>query len=110
GILIFGLHGGAFDIALAGAAVHFGLARCTRYPQGRYPYLSFRTHAFIELAEGAAVLAAALLWLPRVGGDSSEVAPAIAPAFVVVLGALQFGAFALCDYGWPKAEAPAAAT
>jgi len=108
GILILGLHGVAFDIALAGAAVHFGLARCTRYPQGRYPLLSFRTHAFIELAEGVGVLLAAFFLLSPSGGPS-EVRPALVRAFLAVMGGLQFGAFALSDYAWPKAEVAASA-
>src|SRR5262249_3228057 len=111
GIFVLGLHGPAFVIALGGAAIHFGLARCTRYPQGRYPLVSFRTHAFIELAEGAAVLVAALLFVSRknAGVNASEVGAAAARAFLVVMGGLQFGAFALSDYEWPKAESATSA-
>jgi hypothetical protein len=99
GIRVLELHGAAFFIALAGAAVHFALARCTRYPQGQYGLVSFRTHAFIELAEGILVLAAALLF---VSPQAS-----VARAFLAVMGGLQFGAFALSDYKWPKAEVAA---
>jgi len=99
GIRVLELHGAAFFIALAGAAVHFALARCTRYPQGQYGLVSFRTHAFIELGEGILVLTAALLFIsPQVG---------IARTFLAVMGGLQFGAFALSDYTWPKATVAA---
>jgi len=78
-----GLEGRALAIAVAGASVHFALARCTRYPQGAIGLVSFRTHAYIELAEGAAVLVAALIFAE---------AP-LAKMFLAVMGALQFGAF-----------------
>jgi hypothetical protein len=99
GIYFLGLRGAALAIAVFGAAVHFALTRCTRYPQGTWGLLSFRTHAFIELAEGTVVLAATLLFVP-----SSE---SMVRAFLMVMGASQFGAFAISDYRWPAASNPA---
>jgi len=95
GSYVFGLHGAALAIAVFGAAVHFALTRCTRYPQGTWGLVSFRTHAFIELAEGSVVLAATLLFVP-----SSE---SMARVFLLVMGASQFGAFAISDYTWSPA-------
>jgi hypothetical protein len=102
GIYFLGLRGAALSIGVFGAAVHFALARSTRYPQGRWGLVSFRTHAFIELAEGTLVLGAALLFVP-----SSE---ALARAFLMAMGASQFGAFALSDYQWPPAPSPSMTT
>ena len=56
-----------------------------------------------------AVLTAALLLVsPRSG--PSEVSPTLVRGFLAVMGGLQFGAFALSDYAWPKAEVEAGAT
>jgi hypothetical protein len=93
GALLLGLHGPARVIAFAGAAVHFLLTRFTAYPQGTIRVIPFRAHAYIELGEGCAVLAAtfALGWQQ----------PAEARVFLAFMGASQLGAFALSDYGPP---------
>jgi hypothetical protein len=91
GMYVLGTGGVALAIGSAGALVHFGLARCTRYPQGSWGLVSFRTHAFIELAEGIVVLALALALVPSIE----------ARVFLAVMGALQIGAFAFSDYQWP---------
>ena len=93
GALLFGLHGAALAVALGGALVHFSLPRLTNYPQGLLPIIPFRVHAFIELGEGLAVLAAAAVL---------AASPAPARLFLVFMGASQLGAFALSDYDWPK--------
>lgn len=95
GAHFLGLHRVAFAIAAAGALVHFVLTRCTRYPQGTWPTVSFRTHAFVELGEGVAVLVA--------GWTLVHGAPGAARVFLSVMGALQLGAFAFSDYRWPLA-------
>jgi hypothetical protein len=97
GLYVLGASGAPLAIGCAGAFVHFALTRCTRYPQGTWGLVSFRTHAFVELAEGALVLAGALLFVP-----ASE---PLVRAFLAVMGSLQFGAFALSDYRWPAASA-----
>jgi hypothetical protein len=91
GMYVLGMSGAALAIGSAGALAHFGLARCTRYPQGTWALISFRTHAFIELGEGLVVIVLALALVP-----SNE-----ARAFLAVMGALQLGAFAFSDYRWP---------
>jgi len=97
GAHFLGLHGAAFAIAAAGALVHFVLTRCTQYPQGTWAMVSFRTHAFVELGEGVAVLVAALTLVHGATG-----APRV---FLSVMGALQLGAFAFSDYRWlPAAD------
>jgi hypothetical protein len=90
GAHFLGLHGLAFAIAAGGAVVHFLLTRCTQYPQGTWPLVSFRAHAFIELGEGLAVLVAASTLLHHATG--------VARVFLSIMGALQFGAFAFSDY------------
>ena len=91
GMLLLHLEGAARVVVLLGAALHFVLTRVTDYPQGTWKLLPFRTHAFIELGEGALVLAAALLLL------GSLALPA--RAFVALMGLSQFVAFAFSDYG-----------
>ncbi len=92
GALALGLGGAALAIAIGGASVHFLLTRFTNYPQGQVRLIPFRTHAFIELGEGIAVLAAT--WL---------VGPADTTARVLLtfMGASQFVAFSFSDYRWP---------
>jgi hypothetical protein len=89
GAFLLGLSGAALAVAIAGGAVHFALTRLTDYPQGTFRIIPFRIHAFIELGEGAAVLAAAAL-LP---------APLPVRAFLGLLGLTQFVAFGFSDYG-----------
>jgi hypothetical protein len=91
GMLLFGLTGLARAVVLFGAIAHFTLTRVTNYPQGTWKLLRFRTHAFIELAEGVLVLAAAVFLL---GGLAAP-----ARAFVVFMGLSQFVAFGFSDYG-----------
>jgi hypothetical protein len=99
GMYLLGVHGAALVVGSIGAFVHFALTRCTRYPQGTWGLVSFRTHAFIELGEGAFVVATTLLLVPA---DQAFVR-----AFLLVMGASQFGAFALSDYRWPAAASAA---
>jgi len=96
GALALGLHGPARVIAFGGAAVHFVLTRLTDYPQGTIHLIPFRTHAFIELGEGAAVLAATF----AVAWDQ----PPPVRGFLAAMGAAQLGAFAFSDYG-PRVRA-----
>jgi hypothetical protein len=99
GALLLGLHGLALVVALGGAAVHFTLTRLTNYPQGTLKLIPFRVHAFIELTEGIAVLAAIWLLLHD--------ATALERGFLTVMGLTQFGAFALSDYSWsPPLSSP----
>jgi hypothetical protein len=91
GALALGLGGAALAIAIAGATVHFTLTRLTDYPQGTFKLIPFRVHAFIELGEGFAVLAATLV----VAGDR----PLAQRLFLGAMGFSQLGAFALSDYG-----------
>ena len=91
GTVAFGLYGVAAAIALAGAAVHFALTRVTDYPQGSWKLISFRRHAFIELAEGVAVVAAT--------AALTTSHPPAARVFLAAMGASQLGAFAFSDYG-----------
>jgi hypothetical protein len=91
GMLLFSLGGLARVVVLLGAAAHFALTRVTNYPQGTWKLLRFRTHAFIELGEGALVLAAAIFLL----GDLALPAR----AFVGLMGLSQFVAFGFSDYG-----------
>jgi hypothetical protein len=101
GAFALGLRGVALTIAVGGAIVHFALTRFTNYPQGTFKLIPFRVHAFIELGEGLAVLAATL----AVAGDR----PVAQRLFLGTMGALQLGAFALSDYGPPPTRPPAAA-
>jgi hypothetical protein len=87
----FGLHEAALAIAIGGAIVHFTLTRLTDYPQGTFKLIPFRVHAFIELGEGMAVLAATL----AAAGDR----PIAQRLFLGAMGVSQLGAFALSDYG-----------
>lgn len=96
GALVLGLHGPARVIAFGGAAVHFLLTRLTAYPQGTIRVIPFRTHAFIELGEGIAVLAATVA---LAGGQATS-----GRLFLGFMGAAQFGAFAFSDYG-PRTRA-----
>ena len=91
GALLVPLHGAALAVGLAGAAVHFLLTRFTNYPQGTFKVIPFRTHAFIELAEGIAVAVAALALL------TSQ--PLAARGFLVAMGLSQLGAFSFSNYG-----------
>jgi hypothetical protein len=91
GAFAFGLGGAALAIAVGGAIVHFVLTRLTNYPQGTFKLIPFRVHAFIELAEGLAVLAATL----AVAGDR----PLGQRLFLGAMGLSQLGAFSLSDYG-----------
>lgn len=93
GAWLLGLQGPALIAILAGAAVHFLLARLTDYPQGQFKLLKFQTHAYIELAEGIAVLVAAVFLAPG-PWDLGRI-------FVALMGASQFTAFAFSDYRWP---------
>lgn len=96
-----GLVGVAFAIALGGAIVHFVLTRLTDYPQGTFKLIPFRVHAFIELAEGMAVLAASLAF----AADR----PLAQRLFLGAMGVSQLGAFALSDYRSPTPPRSAAA-
>jgi hypothetical protein len=97
GALALGLSGPARAVAFGGAAVHFALTRLTRYPQGTWKVIPFRDHAFIELVEGALVLAAAVL--------VAREAPPLGRLFLGAMGVSQFIAFAFSDYG-PPARRP----
>jgi hypothetical protein len=92
GVWLLGLQGGARVAAVTGAAVHFTLTRLTRYPQGTFKLIPFRTHAFIELGEGLALLTASLLLTAT---------PTTARLFLGFMGATQVGAFAFSDYTTP---------
>jgi hypothetical protein len=98
GAFALGLGGGALAVAVGGAIVHFTLTRLTNYPQGTFKLIPFRTHAFIELGEGLAVLAATFV----VVGDR----PFAQRLFLGLMGASQLGAFAFSDYRttWPPAR------
>jgi hypothetical protein len=98
----FALHlqGGARTVALAGATTHFLLTRFTNYPEGTVKVIPFRVHAFIELAEGLAVVAATV--------ELRGAAPPSARLFLLLLGLSQFAAFSFSDYRtppWPAARA-----
>ena len=102
GALALGLGGAALAIAIAGAIVHFSLTRLTDYPQGTFKLIPFRAHAFIELGEGLAVLAASLAF----AADR----PLAQRLFLGAMGASQLGAFTLSNYEWPMTpRRPAAA-
>lgn len=90
GAFALGLAGVTFAIALGGAIVHFLLTRLTDYPQGTFKLIPFRVHAFIELGEGMAVLAASL----ALAADR----PLAQRLFLGAMGVSQLGAFALSDY------------
>ena len=98
----FGLHlgGGALAVALAGATMHFLLTRFTNYPQGTVKVIPFRVHAFIELTEGAGVVAVTIGLLGA--------APGPAHLFLLLLGLSQLAAFSFSDYRTPPPP-PAAA-
>ncbi len=91
GAFALGLKGAALVIALGGAGAHFLLTRFTDYPQGTCKAIPFATHAYIELAEGIAVLVAVALLMP---GE-----PFAARLFLGLLGASQLVAFGFSDYG-----------
>lgn len=101
GALALGLRGAALAIAIGGALVHFSLTRLTNYPQGTFKLIPLRAHAFIELAEGLAVLAASLAF----AADR----PLAQRLFLGAMGASQLGAFALSDYGPGPATPPRSA-
>jgi len=101
GALVFGLRGAALAIAIGGALVHFTLTRLTNYPQGAIKLIPFRVHAYIELAEGLAVLAASLVF----AADR----PLAQRLFLGAMGFSQLGAFALSDYDWPRTRRARAA-
>jgi hypothetical protein len=90
GAFLIPLHGGALGACLAGAAVHFLLTRFTDYPHGTFKRIPFRTHAFIELAEGIALIVVTAWLLTS--------APPAATTFLVVIGLAQLGAFAFSNY------------
>ena len=90
GALALGLHGAALAIAIGGAIIHFTLTRLTDYPQGTFKLIPFRVHAFIELGEGLAVLAASLAF----AADR----PLAQRLFLGAMGLSQLGAFALSKY------------
>ena len=96
GAFILKLGGTAMTIALGGALVHFILSRFTHYPQGYVKLIPFRVHAFIELAEGLAVLGCAWSLL-----DRSHMGPIV---FFTFLGLSQVVAFLFSDYRWPLPE------
>jgi hypothetical protein len=65
----------------------------TNYPQGTFKLIPFRVHAFIELAEGLAVLGASLAF----AADR----PLAQRLFLGAMGVSQLGAFSLSNYDWP---------
>jgi hypothetical protein len=87
------LRGAALAVTLAGAGVHFLLTRLTNYPQGTVKIIPFRVHAFIELGEGAAVLAAAVI-----APFGLVASPLPTRLFWGALGLSQFAAFSFSDY------------
>jgi hypothetical protein len=93
GAWLLGLGGAALAIAVGGAALHFTLTRFTNYPQGTFKLIPFRVHAFIELGEGLAVLAATAALTSGL--------PLAPRAFLFGIGASQLGAFAFSDYRPP---------
>jgi hypothetical protein len=93
GAWLLGASGAALAIALAGALLHFLLTRFTNYPQGTWKVLSFRSHAFVELGEGVAVLAATALFTAG--------APGAVRLLLVVMGVSQLAAFSFSDYRQP---------
>jgi len=101
GAFALGLGGAALAIAIGGATVHFLLTRFTDYPQGTFKLIPFRVHAFIELGEGLAVLAASL----TVAGDR----PLAQRLFLGAMGVSQLDAFALSDYRTSRTTRPPAA-
>jgi hypothetical protein len=90
GAILIHLHGAALGVGLAGAAVHFLLTRFTDYPRGTFRRIPFRTHAFIELAEGLTIIVVTT-WLL-----TSH--PPAARTFLIVMGLSQLGAFAFSNY------------
>jgi hypothetical protein len=96
GARVLGLRAMAMGIALLGALVHFFITRFTDYPQGFVKLLRFRTHGFIELAEGIGVLVATWTLL------EPEITPASHRLFLTLLGISQLVAFAISDYRWPE--------
>lgn len=94
GIWILGLRGVPGAIAVGGAIVHFLLTRFTDYPRGTVKLIPFRTHAFIELGEGIAVLAATWLLVADITSAGR--------IFLTLMGLSQFVAFGFSDYG-PRA-------
>jgi hypothetical protein len=97
GAWLIGLEGVGLSLALFGAAVHFLLTRLTDYPQGTWRLIPFARHAYIELAEGIAILVGTLAWLPT--------APVSTRIFLTLMGASQLIAFAFSDYGTGRAAA-----
>ena len=95
GAYIVGLRGTAMAIAIVGAFVHFAITFVTNYPQGTLRLLRFRTHGFLELAEGIGVLAATWRFLP-------EGAPTGHRVFLTLMGISQLTAFSLSDYRDPS--------
>ena len=88
--LLLGMRGAPLLIAIGGAIAHFLLTRLTDYPQGTIKLISFRGHAFIELGEGVAVLAATALFAAD--------APAAVRLFLIFMGVSQLLAFSFSDY------------
>jgi hypothetical protein len=58
--LFLGFEGAALALVLLGAMVHLLNTRLTDYPQGSIKVYPLRVHAYIELCEGAAMLAGAV--------------------------------------------------
>jgi hypothetical protein len=90
GAILIPLRGAALALALGGAAIHFLLTRFTDYPHGTFKWIPFRTHAFIELAEGIVLVVATTRFLPPHG--------LAAGTFLVLMGLSQIGAFAFSNY------------
>jgi hypothetical protein len=88
------VHGLAFGLLLAGAAVHFLNTRLTDYPQGQLKLYSLATHAKIELAEGLVMLVAAFAF---VGASLDQ------QLTFAILGGSQLGAALLGDTRLPQA-------
>ena len=70
--------------------MHFLLTRFTDYPHGPFKRIPFRTHAFIELGEGIALIIFTALFLTS--------SPPVAATFLVLMGLAQLGAFAFSNY------------
>lgn len=98
--LVLRLRGAELAVALAAAGVHFLLTRFTDYRPGAWRVIPFRVHAFIELGEGIALLAAGYRLMPHHVSAGS--------LFFIIMGVTQLNAFAFSDYG-PARKAGATA-
>jgi hypothetical protein len=90
GAILIPLSGAALAVALAGAVVHFLLTRFTDYPHGTVRWIPFRTHAFVELGEGIAVIVVLAL-VPALHAR-------VTGTFLFLMGLSQLGAFAFSNY------------